>query len=71
MKMFFCDCCKKEIGRNYVSERLNEEVKINGVLVMIEITIGMNKCWNQGDLCKDCLQKACETAIVFSGGKSC
>jgi hypothetical protein len=70
----FCDVCGKEITRNMVSERFNENCILRNKRVQVEIVIGVGSTWNAGDLCRGCLwefldiydsrPKAAEAAIL-------
>jgi hypothetical protein len=50
-----CDACKKEIKRNFVSERLNLRRTFDGVKVQIQIMVSIDGEWNRGELCRSCL----------------
>lgn len=54
----YCDVCKKEIEQNVVTERIKGEVIVRGERVLVEITCGIGREWNGGDLCVNCLVEA-------------
>jgi hypothetical protein len=47
----YCDVCKKEIKRNYISERFCAELGD----MEIEIIVAYQHTWNNGHICKSCL----------------
>lgn len=63
----FCDVCQEEIDRNYVSERLKDDVFMSGpnvgTTVKVEVTLGLGETWNKGDLCACCAADAVATAF--------
>ncbi|MEA1998138.1 MAG: hypothetical protein U9N61_02260 [Euryarchaeota archaeon] len=63
----FCDVCGKELGRNYVSDRLNvryhynkdnEDPERGNQCITCNVEVGVNNTWNKGEICKECLLKA-------------
>lgn len=60
----FCDICKNEIRRNYVSSRIQGRGYRDGNdPVMVQIIVGIPPSWNSGALCRDCLRTAVLDAI--------
>ena len=55
----YCDICGQEVRRDYTSDRLLKwDHKIG-----IQITLGFNKTWNDGDFCLTCIQQAVNKLI--------
>lgn len=59
MKKVFCDVCKEEIKRNFVSERFSPKKG----LIKLEVMVGFNGTWNAGEICLPCLK------MVFNAGE--
>ena len=57
MKKTICDNCQKETKRNYAAERL----VVSMGDFKAEVLVSYRGCWNDGDLCKDCLMKLLNT----------
>lgn len=52
----FCDCCGREIdGESRTVKRLKGTTTIEGTLIRIEVTAGVDTVANSGDLCIVCL----------------
>jgi len=55
MTKWFCDVCGRELGRNYVSDRL----RVSDGLRVVEVTVGKKDkhglTWDKGDICRPCL----------------
>lgn len=49
----FCDLCKKEVKRNYVSNRFTPRLGKH----YIQVTVAIDGCNNDGAICKSCLDK--------------
>jgi hypothetical protein len=55
----FCDVCSEEIGRNYVTDRLRENIAVYGVTVHLELLLGVGfNAFGNGDLCVACMKLA-------------
>ena len=52
MTKMFCDRCKRETRRNYVSDRLKGIMGGHGIEVMVKY----GGTWNKGHLCLECLK---------------
>jgi hypothetical protein len=61
MRKGFCDVCKQELSRNYVSERYSPKKG----LIKCEVMVSFNGTWNSGEICLDCLK-----LVLFNGEKS-
>jgi hypothetical protein len=48
-----CDMCGKSTKRNYIAERYMPRIKN----FQVEIMVSRNDCWNNGEICKECLLK--------------
>lgn len=57
MVKHYCDGCGKEIERNFVCDRYKAGMLKNEHSFTAEITISMDKIWNHGDLCLECLKE--------------
>lgn len=56
---YFCDCCDREIARNYVSPRLAGHGWVNDRKVKLELHVGTGEhAMNFGHLCLHCLRLA-------------
>lgn len=51
----YCDCCERELERNYVSTRLEGDFVHMGTKVRYQVLLGVG-AWNDGDLCRTCLR---------------
>ena len=63
MKKIFCDGCDKGIERNYVSNRLEKELMLGGQKFGIQVMVSKDSCWDDGDLCLDCLLKVINEGV--------
>ena len=52
---WFCDVCKKEMKRNVVDKRLKGMVDFSDKRVLIEVMVGVENTWNDGEICMKCL----------------
>jgi hypothetical protein len=64
MTKYFCDICEREIGRNFVSKRLERVGWHNDKKVQIQVTCGVGEQWNRGEICLDCLLEAIKDAAT-------
>lgn len=53
MIKIFCDFCGVELERNFVSRRFMPKLKN----IVLEVLVSVNKVWNSGHLCSDCIKK--------------
>ena len=53
----FCDGCGELLGRNYVSKRLQRNLKLNGRQFTVDTLVATDGIYNDGDLCLKCLLK--------------
>ena len=59
----YCDVCGEEVKRSYVSDRLLKW--FDGKNKMgVEIILGLNGTWNDGEFCLNCIQKAVNRLIA-------
>jgi len=47
----YCDVCGKEVERNYVAQRLRQEMG----RVVVEVMVAIDGIWNKGEICLGCL----------------
>jgi len=55
----FCDICGEETKKNYVSDRLafsKSFPRTDRKAFNVEVILGVGNVWNQGCICKSCLQ---------------
>ncbi len=48
----YCDVCKEETDRNYVTNRL---VVQKNKAAKAEVVVAINGAWNAGEICHSCL----------------
>ena len=63
--LFVCDCCGKITDKNYVRTRpQGTDLYYKGKSGFnIEITSGVGNCWNDGELCLECIEDLVLTLI--------
>jgi hypothetical protein len=57
MIKYFCDMCKTEITRNYISDRYRPWVYANGKNFKADISIRQNGNPDSGEICRHCVKK--------------
>ncbi len=63
----FCDVCGSEMTeknkpKGGTAFRMGTTVTgIDGKKVMVEVTTGIDDCWNKGEICKHCIIDAIQT----------
>ncbi len=56
---YICDICGKESNRDVVNKRMKGKIELlNKKKVMVEIIMGLNNSWNDGNICLNCGENA-------------
>ncbi len=55
----FCDGCRKEVFRNYISDRF----ELNYETYSIRMILAYDGTWNGGSICNECLVKLLKECI--------